>query len=116
MAYRAAQRTADALMTGRLRQGEAVFSNHVFLPVDRAPCGLSVMDSQQLATEGYSGRGARDKPAPFAASIAANTGESLKVAGLGPRSAGRDRVRRLTRLNATCSEGPGDWTCGAPAL
>jgi hypothetical protein len=33
MVYHADQPAANALMTGRLRQGEAVFSNHVFFAV-----------------------------------------------------------------------------------
>jgi hypothetical protein len=83
-------------MTGRLQQGEAVFSNHVLSPFDRAPRGLSVMpgfpplglwDCQtgsaqvsSCATDGYAGRTARYTPAPFDASVALNTGECLKVA------------------------------------
>jgi hypothetical protein len=35
-------------MTGRLRQGEAVFSNHVLFPFDRAPRGLSVSHAAAL--------------------------------------------------------------------
>jgi len=81
-------------MTGRLRQGEAVFSNHVLSAFDRAPRGLSVMPgsppracgtarrigSSSCATDGYAGRTARYKPAPFDASVALNTGECLNVA------------------------------------
>jgi len=81
-------------MTGRLQQGEAVFSNHVLSPFDRAPRGLSVMPGSPPRGCGTARRD-RLKSAvvqptdsrphgtlqagAFDAPVALNTGECLKV-------------------------------------
>jgi len=82
-------------MTGRLQQGEAVFSNQVLSPFDRAPRGLSVMPGSPPRGCGTARRD-RLKSAvvqptdsrphgtlqagAFDAPVALNTGECLKVA------------------------------------
>src|SRR5436190_11367137 len=66
-------------MTGRLRQGARLFSAIMSFPL-LWDCQTRSAQVSSCATEGYAGRTAGYKPAPFDASVALNTGECLKVA------------------------------------